>query len=163
MNASPSARILFVCLGNICRSPTAEAVFRALARQRGWDQQLHIDSCGTGGWHAGQAPDPRAVAAAAERGYDLTPLRARQLQWQDFFDFDRILVMDQANLEDVRRAAPLDYSGEIALFLDYAPGQPVREVPDPYHGREDGFARVLDLVEAASEGLLQDLEQRDRR
>lgn len=152
--------VLFVCLGNICRSPTAEAVFRSRLAARGWDRELPVDSCGTAGWHVGKAPDPRTVAAAAERGYDLCSLRARQLQWQDFYTFQHILVMDESNLGDVRAEAPLDYRGEIRLFLDYAPEQPLREVPDPYYGREDGFARVLDLVEAASEGLLRDLERR---
>lgn len=153
MSEAPLSGVLFVCLGNICRSPTAEGVFRARLAARG-GRDLPVDSCGTAGWHIGKAPDPRSVAAAAARGYDISGLRARQLQWQDFYTFEHILVMDASNLADVRQQAPLDYRGHIGLFLDHAPQQPLREVPDPYHGRDDGFALVLDLIEQASEGLL---------
>lgn len=168
MSEATLSGVLFVCLGNICRSPTAEAVFRARLAERlaaggSLSDTLRVDSCGTAGWHTGKSPDARATAAAAARGYDLGPLRARQLQWQDFYTFEHILVMDESNLADVRDAAPLDYAGDIRLFLDYAPGQPVREVPDPYYGRDDGFAHVLDLVELASEGLLAELERRGGR
>lgn len=168
MSETTLSGVLFVCLGNICRSPTAEGVFRARLADRvaaggALPAMLPVDSCGTAGWHIGKSPDGRAMAAASARGYDLAPLRARQLQWQDFYTFEHILVMDESNLADVRDAAPLDYAGDIRLFLDYAPGQPVREVPDPYYGRDDGFAHVLDLVELASEGLLAELERRATR
>ena len=168
MSEATLSGVLFVCLGNICRSPTAEGVFRARLADRvaaggALPAMLPVDSCGTAGWHIGKSPDGRAMTAASARGYDLAPLRARQLQWQDFYTFEHILVMDESNLADVRDAAPLDYAGDIRLFLDYAPGQPVREVPDPYYGRDDGFAHVLDLVELASEGLLAELERRATR
>jgi len=168
MSEATLSGVLFVCLGNICRSPTAEGVFRARLAERvaaggALPELLPVDSCGTASWHIGKSPDARAMAAASARGYDLAPLRARQLQWQDFYTFEHILVMDESNLADVRDAAPLDYAGDIRLFLDYAPGQPVREVPDPYYGRDDGFSHVLDLVELASEGLLAELERRATR
>ncbi len=147
-------RVLFVCLGNICRSPTAHGVFEQLATERG--VSVRVDSCGTGGWHAGEPPDARATAAAATRGYDLSPLRARQLASQDFDHFDYILAMDEQNLRDVEALRPADYAGHVGLFLDYT-GQSGAEVPDPYYGGAAGFDRVLDLIEAASEGLLAEL------
>ena len=125
-------RILFVCLGNICRSPTAEAVFRARAHDAGLLETLHLDSAGTGDWHVGKAPDARAMAAAAQRGYDLSALRARQVAADDFRRFDLILAMDRDNLTDLRSQCPDDASCELGLFLDYHPQPPVREVPDPY-------------------------------
>lgn len=149
--------VLFVCLGNICRSPTAEAVFRSRARQRGL--QLDIDSCGTGDWHIGKPPDARATSAAALRGYDLSGLRARQLQRDDFYRFDHVLVMDRNNLRDVIAMQPDDGRATVRLFLDYATHSDVREVPDPYYGGEDGFRQVLDLVEQACDGLLDALQE----
>lgn len=154
--------ILFVCLGNICRSPTADAVFRQQVRERGLSARIRVDSCGTAGWHVGKPPDPRSVEAARERGYDLSPLRARQLCWEDYFEFDYLLAMDESNLEVLQREAPLEYAGHIGLLLDFAPQAPEREVPDPYYGDGGGFVRVLELVEAASEGLLTEIARRDR-
>ncbi len=154
--------VLFVCLGNICRSPTADAVFRQQVQARGLQQRIRVDSCGTAPWHVGKAPDPRSVAAARARGYDLTPLRARQLCWADYFEFDYLLAMDESNLEVLRREAPLDCAGHIGLLLDFAPEAAMREVPDPYYGEGDGFVRVLELVEAASEGLLAEIARRER-
>jgi len=145
-------RILFVCMGNICRSPTAEGVFRALAEREG--VIVEVDSAGTGGWHAGSAPDRRATAAAAERGVDLSTQRARQVRIADFHEFDHVLAMDLDNLADLRAIMPGGARAELRLFLDYAPDQPAREVPDPYYGGPQGFEKVLDLVEAASAGLL---------
>ena len=142
-------RLLFVCLGNICRSPTAEGVMRALAPD--WQ----IDSAGTGGWHAGEPPHPPAIRAAARRGYDLTPLRARQITRADFDRFDRILVMDRANLADVERLRPDGSTTPVVRLLDHAPVAGHRDVPDPYYTGE--FDLVLDLVEAACHGLLRDL------
>ncbi|MDO8862387.1 low molecular weight protein-tyrosine-phosphatase [Haliea sp. E1-2-M8] len=155
-------RVLFVCLGNICRSPTADAVFRQRVQERGLAARIRVDSCGTAEWHVGKPPDPRSVAAARERGYDLSPLRARQLCWEDYFEFDYLLAMDASNLDVLRREAPLDYAGHIGLLLDFAPEAPEREVPDPYYGDGGGFVRVLELVEAASEGLLAEIAHRDR-
>lgn len=146
--------ILFVCLGNICRSPTAEGVFRARATRAGIGAHLDIDSAGTGDWHVGHAPDRRAIAAAARRGYDLAPLRARQVRVDDFHRFDWILAMDRANLRELSALRPRAYAGHLGLLLDLAPTLDVREVPDPYYGGEDGFERVLDLVESASDALI---------
>ena len=144
--------ILFVCLGNICRSPTAEAVFTKRAIDLG-HPDLIIDSARTGAWHVGNPPDERATAHAKKRGYDLTPLRARAVSQIDFDHFDLILAMDRQNFDDLNRAAPKNASARIEMFLDYEPSS-VREVPDPYYGGANGFEEVLDLIEAASDGLL---------
>lgn len=152
---SASVGILFVCLGNICRSPTAHGVFQHKINLAGLGHLVSIDSCGTGDWHAGKPPDARASAAAALRGYDLSKLRARQVTARDFDQFDIILAMDESNLEDLQGLAPADYRGQLALLLDFAPGLSGRAVPDPYYGGEHGFDEVLDLVEAASDGLLE--------
>jgi len=150
--------VLFVCLGNICRSPTAHGVFEQLLQQEGLDRHIQVDSAGTGDWHLGKAPDPRTRAAAARRGYSLEHLRARALCDEDFIRFDYILAMDGANLRDLRARCPRDYRGHLGLFLEFAPNSPVTEVPDPYYTRgEQGFEEVLDLVEAASSGLLRHL------
>jgi protein-tyrosine phosphatase len=157
VNDGARVRVLFVCLGNICRSPTAHGVFESLVRDRNLQVQIEIDSCGTGDWHIGHAPDRRATEEAARRGYDLSHLRARQLQPRDFHDFDYILAMDKQNLADLRSLCPDDFQGQLALFLPFAPQATVDEVPDPYYGGEEGFTRVLDMVEAASEGLLREI------
>lgn len=151
-----TSRILFVCLGNICRSPAAEGVVAAQARQAALD--LVLDSAGTGGWHAGEPPDPRMSAAAARRGLDLSRLRARQVDQQDFHSFTHILAMDRSNLRRLRQDAPEDSLAEIRLFLDYAPGLSTTEVPDPYYGGASGFDAVLDLIEAAGKGLVAHLK-----
>ena len=148
-----SSRILFVCLGNICRSPTAEGVFRQRALVAGMPA-LQIDSAGTAGWHIGKAPDPRTVRAAAQRGYDLASLRARQVVENDFHQFDFILAMDRNNLADLQAIRPARSSAELGLFLDYAGDFPESEVPDPYYGGDQGFELVLDLIENASDGLI---------
>lgn len=148
-------RILFVCLGNICRSPTAEGVMRARAHQRGLD--LYIDSAGTGGWHIGNPPDTRMTAAAKRRGYDLSKQRARQVDLADFYEFDLILAMDLRNQTDLLAMAPPNREADIRLFLDFADCA-TRETPDPYYGGEAGFDLVIDLVEAGTEGLLDYLE-----
>lgn len=148
------ASVLFVCLGNICRSPTAEGVFCHRLQQAGFADRVRVDSAGTGAWHVGKAPDERARHAAGSRGYDLSRLRARQVRAQDFEDFDLILAMDQSNLHDLQSLCPEEYQHKIRLLLDYADGVAEREVPDPYYGDGDGFQRVLDLVENASDGLL---------
>jgi protein-tyrosine phosphatase len=147
-------RVLFVCTGNICRSPTAEVVFRTRAQRRGVDQRLLVASAGTGDWHVGTPPDRRAFAHAAKRGYDLSAVRARQIALQDFDLFDWIMCMDQSNLRDVKVMRPSAYAGRLGLFLDFAPHAGLREVPDPYYGGASHFERVLDLIEQASDGLL---------
>jgi len=152
--AAPARGILFVCMGNICRSPTAEGVLRDLARRTAPQLALHIDSAGTHGYHLGAAPDPRAVAAARRRGIDLSGLRARRLLADDFQRFDRILVMDERNLSDARAIAPPGASQRLQLLLDFAPEQTLRQVPDPYYGEDTDFERVLDLTAAAAHGLL---------
>lgn len=143
-------RILFVCLGNICRSPTAEAVFRKLAEEAGLAAQA--DSAGTGGWHAGEAPHPPMIRAAASRGYDLTSLRARQVTRADFTRFDLILAMDGKNLSDLRAMAPADGTARLELFLSHAPGCGLRDVPDPWYTED--FDQTLDLAEAACHGMI---------
>lgn len=156
------ASVLFVCMGNICRSPTAESVFRQHAERAGLLDELRIESAGIGDWHAGQPPDTRAIAHARRRGYDLTSLRARQVTWEDFTRFDFILAMDLRNLRDLKALRPADYTGYLGLFLDFAPHLGVREVPDPYFGGADGFETVLELAERASESLLTHLRGRPR-
>ncbi|MAT93967.1 MAG: phosphotyrosine protein phosphatase [Halioglobus sp.] len=153
-------RVLFVCLGNICRSPTAHGVFRQMVDARGLSGRIEVDSCGTAHWHAGEAPDPRSTEEAARRGYRLGDLRARQVQPDDFARFDYILAMDLSNLADLQAVCPADFDGHLGLFLDFAADSDTDEVPDPYYGGGEGFTRVLDLVEAASEGLLDELDRR---
>ncbi|WP_126445532.1 low molecular weight protein-tyrosine-phosphatase [Sulfuricystis multivorans] len=147
-------RILFVCMGNICRSPTAEGVARELARRRGLHGFFEFDSAGTHGYHVGNPPDRRAQEAAKRRGYDLSSLRARQVNESDFVRFDRILAMDRDNLTLLREICPDEHHGKLGLFLEFAPERGFDEVPDPYYGGLEGFEIVLDLVEAAADGLL---------
>lgn len=150
-------KVLFVCLGNICRSPTAEGVFRHYVEQAGLSDKITIDSAGTAEWHIGKAPDPRTVAAAAKRGYDLSPLRGRQAQIEDFAKFDLILAMDKSNLSNLQAIQPADAKAELALYLPRFGISP-DEVPDPYYGGEDGFELVLDMLEQASEVLLDEIK-----
>ena len=157
MSETPVVSVLFVCLGNICRSPTAHGVLEALLEQQGLSRAVKVDSCGTGDWHVGQAPDRRAAAEAGKRGYELSHLRARQIKAADFRRFHYILAMDHMNLADLRDMCPADYEGHLGLFLPFAAESVIEEVPDPYYGGVDGFSQVLDLVEAASEGLLQQI------
>lgn len=149
--------VLFVCLGNICRSPTAHAVFETLVSKRGLAHRISVDSCGTGDWHVGQAPDARATQEAAERGYDLSGLRARAVTQSDFEEFDYIVAMDKQNLADLRAMSPSTFTGFLGLFLPFAGDDITDEVPDPYYGGDEGFTVVLDMIEAASEGLLQEI------
>lgn len=155
--------VLFVCMGNICRSPTAEIVFRDRAKRAGLLDQLSIDSAGIGDWHVGQPPDDRAIVHARRRGYDLSELRARQVTRDDFARFRWILAMDRRNLRALEVLKPDSYEGHLCLFLDLAPHLGVREVPDPYFGAADGFETVLELTERASEALLERIvEERAR-
>lgn len=158
-------RILFVCLGNICRSPTAEGVFSSRAQAAALD--VVTDSAGTGGWHIGHPPDHRAIRAAAGRGYDISGLRARQVTQGDFHKFDLILAMDRQNLHDLRRMAPIDGHARLSLFLDRLELPDVagaveaadqREVPDPYYS--GGFDHVLDLIEQGADRWIRHLQDR---
>lgn len=147
-------RVLFVCLGNICRSPTAEGVLRAIAARDYPGLPLEIDSAGTAGYHVGEPPDRRTIAAAQRRGYDLAGLRARLVQAEDFERFEFVLAMDRANLAELQYRRPDDAKAIVALYLEFAPGSAVTEVPDPYYGGIEDFERVLDLCEVAARGLL---------
>ncbi len=152
-------RVLFVCLGNICRSPTAEAVMRRRLQQAGLADRIELDSAGTGDWHVGKAPDSRTQQAAGRRGYDLSSLRGRQVSVGDFARFDMILAMDIANLRDLQRMRPANARAELDLYLrrfELAED----EVPDPYYGGSEGFEHVLDLLERASDALLIELKGR---
>ena len=146
-------RVLFVCLGNICRSPMAEGVFRTVAETRGLVPPVEVDSAGTGAWHLGHAPDRRARRAASARGIDISSQRARQVNTKDFGEFDLIVAMDRSNVAALKKLAPVHHHTTIRLLLDFAAGIAAREVPDPYYGGEDGFAHALDLIEAAAQGL----------
>jgi protein-tyrosine phosphatase len=150
-------RVLFVCMGNICRSPTAEGVFRHLVEQQGLSGKIIIDSAGTHDYHIGDAPDARSQAAAARRGYDLSGLRARQVVRDDFSTFDYVLAMDEANLGLLQQLCPEDCRDRLKLFLEFADDDALREVPDPYYGGAQGFEQVLDLVENAGRGLLREI------
>lgn len=150
-------KVLFVCLGNICRSPTAHGVFQGLVEQASLTTCITVDSAGTGDWHIGHPPDRRMTTSAKERGYDLSSLRARQVSVADFYEFDLILAMDNSNLSDLHAMQPSDGKASLALFLDYA-DTAVEEVPDPYYGGPEGFEDVLDLVEDGSRGLLAALQ-----
>ncbi len=152
-------KVLFVCMGNICRSPTAHGVFQRLVEQTGLHQHIEIDSAGTHAYHIGNPPDSRAQAAALRRGIDLSLQRARRIAADDFKRFDYILAMDQDNLSLLRSACPPHHVHKLSLFLEYAPELKIQEVPDPYYGGATGFEQVLDLVEIASEGLLRHLRQ----
>jgi len=153
-NAGPAHSVLFVCLGNICRSPTAEGVFRATAERAGVGALVRADSAGVGDWHVGSPPDRRAVQAARRRGYDLTAIRGRQIEVADFTRFGWILAMDENNLRALSELKPPHFTGHLGLLLDFAPELGLREVPDPYYGGPDGFDRVLDLIEVSTGPLL---------
>lgn len=152
-------RVLFVCLGNICRSPTAEAVFRVIAAREARDLGIDADSAGTAGYHVGSPPDARSQQAARRRGYDLSALRARVVAPEDFERFDLILAMDRDNLSVLRRRAPSEFHDRIRLFLEFAPELGTSEVPDPYYGGPNGFEEVLDLIEDAARALLSHLRR----
>jgi protein-tyrosine phosphatase len=147
--------VLFVCMGNICRSPTAEGVFRKVVEDAGMAERVTIESAGTHAFHSGAAPDHRAQAAAQRRGFALHDIRARRVSDEDFEIFDYILVMDRDNLEELQQRVPDGYHGKVHLFLEFAGSSQVSEVPDPYYGGASGFELVLDLVETASQRLLE--------
>ncbi|MFZ5524532.1 MAG: low molecular weight protein-tyrosine-phosphatase [Pseudomonadota bacterium] len=152
--------VVFVCMGNICRSPTAEAVFRHYVESAGLSEHIVIDSAGTHDYHIGDPPDQRTQRAARQRGYDMSAIRGRQVEADDFRRFDYVLAMDRGNLAILQSLAPPDSATQARLFLEYARHHAEREVPDPYYGGADGFERVLDMVEDAAQGLLQEIRQR---
>jgi protein-tyrosine phosphatase len=147
-------KVLFVCMGNICRSPTAQGVFRAMVEREGLSERILTDSAGTIDYHIGGLPDRRARETALKRGVDLSDLRARLVTVSDFEAFDYVVAMDHSNFQDLSALCPPGLEDRLHMFLDFAPDQPVREVPDPYYGGTAGFERVFDLVEEASRGLL---------
>ena len=155
-------RILFVCLGNICRSPMAEGVFRHLVAARGATERFHIDSAGTGAWHVGEPPDSRAQEVVGSRGIDISAQRARRIELDDFERFDMLLAMDRSNQTVLQRLAPEPHRDKTKLLLSFAPDCKRKDVPDPYFGGADGFEHVLDLIESASAGLFEALVERGR-
>jgi protein-tyrosine phosphatase len=161
--AAGQLRILFVCLGNICRSPTAEIVFREIVAREAPELRLEIDSAGTAGYHIGSPPDSRTRQAALRRGYDMSAIRARVVEAEDFGRFDLLLAMDRQNFDTLRQRAPAALHGRIRLFLEFAPATGTTEVPDPYYGGPNGFEEVLDLVEAAARGLLEHIRTEARQ
>lgn len=155
----PAIRILFVCLGNICRSPLAEGVFGAVAEARGLAGRFLLDSAGTGAWHIGSAPDLRSITVARHHGIDISTQRARRLAADDFAGFDLILGMDRSNVDDIKSAAPAEAGDKVHLFLQLA-GIGNRDVPDPYYDRTDGFENIYRMIREASESLIDRLATR---
>ncbi len=153
-------RVLFVCMGNICRSPTAEGVFRHKLHEKRLVNRVETDSAGTHGYHAGEAPDQRSQQAAAKRGYDLSRIRARKIAVLDMEYFDLILAMDRNSLESLRLICPSSQYDRLGLFMDYAKHFDDDEVPDPYYGLGQGFDLVLDMVEDATNGLIDEILKR---
>ena len=156
-------RVLFVCMGNICRSPTAEGVFKHIVEQSELAGCVVSDSAGTHDYHIGDPPDLRAQAAAARRGYDLSSLRGRQVSRSDFSEFDYVLAMDETNRRLLAKLCPQQHTHKLKLFMEFAGDPAVHEVPDPYYGGAQGFERVLDMVERASHGLIAHLRERIAR
>ena len=155
-------KVLFVCMGNICRSPTAEAIFRKLASENGLSDHLEIDSAGTHGFHAGRPPDARSIEHAARRGFDLKALRAREVVPADFERFDHVIAMDEENVRHLQAFCPDHHSKKITLLLDYARDSKYREVPDPYQGKAKDFELALDLIEQGCRGLVDHLLEERR-
>jgi protein-tyrosine phosphatase len=153
-------KVLFVCMGNICRSPTAHGVFEHMLKEQGMVADIEVDSCGTHAYHIGKGPDPRSQQVAEQRGFSLQHLRARRVEMSDFEYFDYILAMDRENLSILESMTPSQHAGKLQLFLDFAPSRSESEVPDPYYGGPKGFDIVLDMIEEASQGLLDDIQQR---
>lgn len=153
-------KVLFVCLGNICRSPTGEGVLRHLLKSRGLERHIQVDSAGTSGWHVGEAPDGRACQEAQRRGIDLSGQRSRAVDQNDFDTFDYILAMDTENYRNLRALCPEENQNRIYRCMDFAPKLGIQDVPDPYYGGDDGFKKVFDMVEAACLGLLAEIESK---
>lgn len=160
MSEYPRVTVLFVCMGNICRSPTAQGVFEYLVEEARLSDRIDVDSAGTHAYHIGERPDKRAAQAAAGRGIDLNRQRARRVETADFGRFDYVLAMDSSNLDDLITICPQQHQDKIQLFLDFAEDLSHREVPDPYYGGNHGFERVLDLIEMGARALLEDVQRR---
>lgn len=156
-------RVLFVCLGNICRSPTAEGVFRKMVETAALTSQIKIDSAGTHAYHVGDPPDERAQLACQRRGIDISDLRGRRASAEDFRKFDYVLAMDHENHENLLAVSPKGLEHKLRLMMEFAPNRPEQEVPDPYFGGESGFDRVLDMIEEAARGLLEDIRRQHLR
>lgn len=156
------ASVLFVCMGNICRSPTAEGVFRHVVKERNMQDFITIDSAGTHAYHVGEPPDRRAQATAKSRGIDLSAQRARKVEASDFDRFDYIIAMDRSNYEDLKRIKGENPKAQLHLFMDFASDWDNREVPDPYYGGSNGFVEVFDMVQSASEGLLEHIVKQSK-
>lgn len=152
-----SIKVLFVCMGNLCRSPMAEGVFKHYVAQAGLQDLIVSDSAGTHDYHVGDPPDPRAQRASERRGYDISGLRGRQVSRRDFGEFDYVLAMDEMNLRLLQRLCPKEHAHKVKLFLAFSADGEVRDVPDPYYAGTQAFERVLDLVEQAAQGLLRHL------
>jgi protein-tyrosine phosphatase len=152
-------KVLFVCMGNICRSPTAQGVFESVVDEADLNRHIKIDSAGTHAYHVGEGPDRRAMQAAAKRGFELGGQHARRVEEADFTRFDYVLAMDSSNLDDLLSMCPQQYRGKVRLFLEFAENPLQQDVPDPYYGGGQGFERVLDLIEAGSRGLLADIRR----
>ena len=150
-------KVLFVCTGNICRSPTAEGVFRAMVATMRLDDKIETDSAGTAAYHVGEPPDERSQAAARSRGIDLSNQRGRQVTRNDFKTFDYVVGLDRTHHQELSDLCPGDKAHRVKLLLDYAPQVATKDVPDPYYGGHDGFTHVLDLIEAGADGLLQEI------
>lgn len=159
MKAPHKLSVLFVCMGNICRSPTAEGVFRKRIKDAGLADVIHADSAGTHAYHVGQPPDPRSQKHAAQRGYDLSRLRARKVSTEDFIKFDFVLAMDDDNLEHLKAGCPQQHVHKLKLLMEFARKHKAKIVPDPYYGSPAGFDLVLDYVEDASDGLVEVLRK----
>jgi len=153
-------RVLFVCLGNICRSPTAEGIFRQLVEDQNLSERIEADSAGTHAYHVGEPPDARAQAAAARRGVDLSVLRGRLATRQDIEEFDYILAMDRGNLDALLSITPSGMDHKVKLLMEFAPNARAQDVPDPYYGGTAGFDQVIDMLEEAAQGLLEELRRR---
>ncbi len=159
MNNHLNTSVLFVCMGNICRSPTAEGVFRHIVKQAGMQDKIIIDSAGTHAYHIGESPDKRSQTKARENGVDLSGQTARKVTVEDFDRFDYIIAMDRSNLEDLKRLATQEHHQKISLFMDFAENWDNSEVPDPYYGGSNGFQEVFDMVTSASNGLLEHIKR----
>jgi protein-tyrosine phosphatase len=153
-------KVMFVCMGNICRSPTAHGVFRKLVQEEGFIDDIYIESSGTHAYHVGESPDRRAQQTASYRGIDLSDLRAQRVKHADFENFDYIIAMDDDNYTILSSECPAEHRNKLHMFLDFATDIPQREVPDPYYGGPGGFDHVFDLVEAGSRGLLQEIRHK---
>jgi protein-tyrosine phosphatase len=153
-------KVLFVCMGNICRSPTAHGVFEKLLKDKGLEDFIEVDSAGTYAYHVGEAPDKRAQATALKRGFDLEHLKARKVAENDFSYYDYILAMDNDNLDMLYAACPAKFKNKISLLLHFADNFPISEVPDPYYGGVKGFENVFDMIDTASRGLLEDIKKK---